>query len=114
MKKKGLSLATLQGLVYIGQFRLGKCWIIWVSRLLENGFVVIAHINMLTNTDMFIKAQAQSTCYFLQISLYIDLLTRNSTLSKTVQSPQTFIPELLRFHIEEKCLCPSNKTILDI
>ena len=84
------------------------------SRLLENAFVVIVQINMLTNTDMFIKAQAQSTCYLLQISLYIDLPTRNSTLSKTTQWPQTFIPELLRFHTEEKCLYPYNKTILDI
>ena len=112
MKKKGLSLSTLQGLVYIGQFRLGKCWIIWVSRSLENGFVVIAHINMLTNTDMFIKAQAQSTCYFLQISLHIDLLTRNSTLSKTVQSPQTFILELLRFHIEENVSVHTTRQFL--
>ena len=82
MKKNRLISATLQGLASHGQLRLGKFWIIWVSRLLENAFVVIAQINMLTNTYMFIKAQAQSTCYLLQISLYIDLLIRNSTLSK--------------------------------
>ena len=44
--------------------------------------VTIADLKMLIDTDGHRKPQPQSPCTFMQISLYIILLTRNSIPSK--------------------------------
>ena len=53
-----------------------------VFRLLENALAAIAHLKMLSDIDAHNKPQPQSPCTFMQISLYIILLTRNSIPSK--------------------------------
>ena len=64
-----LSLATPWGVV------MGKIWLLWVFRSPENAFATI-------DTDGHTKPQTQSPCTFMQISLYIMLLTRYSVPSK--------------------------------
>ena len=64
-----LSLATPRGLI-------------WVFRSLENVFAAIVPLKMLSDIDAHNKPQTQSPCTFMQISLYIILLTRNSIPSK--------------------------------
>ena len=60
---------------------MGKFWLLWVFRLLENAFAAIADL-MLSDTDRHTKPKPQSPSTFMQISLYIILLTRNSIPSK--------------------------------
>ena len=67
-----LSLATPRGGI------MGKIWLLWVFRSLENAFATIADLNMLSDTDRHTKSQPQSQCTFKQISLYIILLPRKS------------------------------------
>ena len=69
-----LSLATLGGAI------MGKIWRLWVSRLLENAFAAIVHLQILSDTDAYTKLQPQSPCTFMQIFLYNGLLTQNGTL----------------------------------
>ena len=44
----------------------------------------VVHIKILSENDVNTKPQLQSPCSFVQIPLYITLLTRNSIPSKTV------------------------------
>ena len=60
----------------------GEILLFMVSRSLENAFEAIVHLTMLSNIDVYTKSQPQSPCSFMQISLYIILLTRNSMASK--------------------------------
>ena len=69
-----LSLAILRGPI------MGKIWRLWVFRLPENAFAVIAHLKMLSDSDAYTKPQPQSSYTFMQIFLYNGLLTRNVTL----------------------------------
>ena len=78
------SLSTPQSAI------MGKVWLLWVFRSLENGFVAIAHLKKLSDIDAHNKHQPQSPCTFMQISLYIILLTHNSVPSKIV-FPNIFI-----------------------
>ena len=71
-----LSLATPRGAI------MGKVWLLWVYRSLENAFAAIAHLKMLSDNDVDKKPQPQNPCTFMQISLYIILLTQNSIPSK--------------------------------
>ena len=71
-----LSLATPRGAI------MGKVWLLWVYRSLENAFAAIAHLKILSDIDVDKKPQPQNPCTFMQISLYIILLTQNSILSK--------------------------------
>ena len=61
---------------------MGRIWLLWLFGLLENAFATIADLEMLSNTDGHTKSQPQSPCTFMQISLSIILLTRNSIPSK--------------------------------
>ena len=54
-----LSLATLLGAI------IGKFWVLWVSRLVENAFAAIVLLKMLSGTDAYNKAQPQSPCTFM-------------------------------------------------
>ena len=54
-----------------------------LSRSLENAFVTIVDLKMLSDTDAHTKPQPQSPCTFIQLSLYINLLIRNSIPSRT-------------------------------
>ena len=60
----------------------GEILLFMVPRSLENAFEAIVHLTMLSNIDVYTKSQPQSPCSFMQISLYIILLTRNSMASK--------------------------------
>ena len=71
-----LILATPRGAA------MGKIWLLWVLRLLKNTFATIANLKILSDTDGHTKPQPQSPCTFVQISLSIILLTRNSIPSK--------------------------------
>ena len=77
---KMLSLATPQGAI------MGKIWLLFVFRLLENAFAAIVDLKMLSDTDAHTKPQPQSPCSFMQISLCIILLTRNSIPSSISKS----------------------------
>ena len=61
---------------------MGKVWLLWVFRSLENAFAAILHLKMLNDTDAHNKPQPESPCSFMQIYLYIILLTWNSGPSK--------------------------------
>ena len=74
---KMLSLATPRGAI------MGKIWLLWVFRSLENAFATIADLKMLSDTDGHTKPQLQSQCTFMQISLYIILLPRKSKHKKS-------------------------------
>ena len=50
---------------------MGKISLLWMFRSLENAFVAIVHLKMLSNIDTHNKPQPQSPCTFMQISLYI-------------------------------------------
>ena len=71
-----LTLATPRGAI------MGKIWLLWVFRSLENAFPTIADLKMLSDTDGDTKPRPQSSCTFMQTSLYIILLTQNSIPSK--------------------------------
>ena len=73
-----LSLLTLRGAI------MAKIWLLWVFRLLENPFATIVGLKMLSDTDGHKKPQPQNPCTFMQVSLYVILLTRNSIPSKIV------------------------------
>ena len=77
LKVKVLSLTTPRGAI------MGKIWLSWIFRLLENAFATNADLKMLSDTNGDTHPQPQSPCTFMQISLYIILLTRNSCLSKS-------------------------------
>ena len=70
------SLATLRGAI------MGKISRLWVFRLLENAFVAIEHLKMLSDTDTYTKPQPQSPYTFMQIFLYNSLQTRNSIIPR--------------------------------
>ena len=55
-----LSLATTRGAI------MGKIWLLWVFRLLENAFATIADLQMLTDTDGHTKPQPESPYTFIQ------------------------------------------------
>ena len=55
-------LATPRGAI------MGKPWLLWVFRLLENAFAAIVDLNMLTDPNANIKPHTQSSCTFMQIS----------------------------------------------
>ena len=61
---------------------LGKISLLWVFRSLENAFSAIADLKILSDTDGYTKPRPQSPCTFMEISLYIILLNRNSIPSK--------------------------------
>ena len=71
-----LSLTTPRGAI------MGEIWFLWVFRSLENAFATNAGLKILNDTDGRTKPQPQSRCTFIQISLCINLLTRNSIPSK--------------------------------
>ena len=71
-----LSLATPRGDI------MGKILLSWVSRSLENEFATNVDLKMLSDIDVRTKPQPRSPCSFMQIFLYIILLTRNSISSK--------------------------------
>ena len=71
-----LSLVTPRGAI------MEKIELLWVSRSLENAFATIVDLKMLSDIDERTKSQSQSPCSFMQISLYIILLTHNSIPSK--------------------------------
>ena len=73
---KMLSLATPQGAI------MGNDWLLWIFRSLENGFSPTVHLKMLSDIGVHNTPQPQSLCTFMQISLYIILLTRSSIPSK--------------------------------
>ena len=54
----------------------GESVTLWVFRSLENAFVEIVHLKMLSDIDPHNKLEPQSPCSFMQISLYIILLTQ--------------------------------------
>ena len=54
----------------------GESVTLWVFRSLENAFAAILHLKMLSDIDPHNKLQPQSPCSFMQISLYIILLTQ--------------------------------------
>ena len=64
-----LSLVTPRGAI------TQKVGLLWVSRSLENAFATIVDLNMLSDIDVRPKPQPQSPCSFMQITLYIILLT---------------------------------------
>ena len=57
-------LATPRGAI------IGKFWVLWVYRSLENVFAVNVDLKMLSDSDVHTKPQPQSPCAFMQISLY--------------------------------------------
>ena len=61
---------------------MGKIWLLWVFRLLENAFTTIVDLKMLSDTDGHRKPQPKSPCVFMQIFLSIILLTLNSISPK--------------------------------
>ena len=61
---------------------MGKVRLLWIFRSLESAFAAIAHLKMLSDIDAHNKHQPQNPCTFMQTSLYIILLTRNSIQSK--------------------------------
>ena len=61
---------------------MGKIWLLWVFRLLENAFTTIVDLKMLSDTDGHRKPQPKSPYVFMQIFLSIILLTLNSISSK--------------------------------
>ena len=71
-----LSLATPRRVIMV------KILLLWVSRSLVNSFAIIVDLKMLSDIDVRTKPQPQSPCSFMQISLYIILLTHNSIPSK--------------------------------
>ena len=71
-----LSLATPRGTI------MEKIGLLWVSKPLENAFATIVDLNILSDIDVRTKPQPQSPCSFMQITLYVILLTRNSIPSK--------------------------------
>ena len=71
-----LSLATPRRVIMV------KILLLWVSRLLVNSFAIIVDLKMLSDIDVRTKPQPQSPCSFMQISLYIILLTHDSIPSK--------------------------------
>ena len=72
-----LSLVTPRGAI------MGKVWLLWVFRALENAFAAIVHLKMLSDIDAHNKPQPHIPCTFMQISLPLCiLLTRNSIPSK--------------------------------
>ena len=77
-----VTLGEVLSLAIPGDAIMGKNGLLWVFRSLESAFVTIADINMLNDTDGHTKAKPQIPCTFMQISLYIILLTRNSIPSK--------------------------------
>ena len=77
-----LSLATPRGITWLPS-RVGKFSLLSVSRSLENEFAAIVHLKILSNTGVHTKPQPKSPCSFMQIFLYIVLLTRNYIPSKT-------------------------------
>ena len=71
-----LSLATPRGDI------MEKIWLLWVFRLLENAFVTIVDLKMISDTDGHTKLQPQIHDLLCEYLLYIILLTRNSITSK--------------------------------
>ena len=71
-----LSLATTRGAI------MEKVGFLSVSRSLGNTFATIVDLNMLSDIDVSSKPQPQSPCSFMQATLYVILLTRNSIPSK--------------------------------
>ena len=59
-----LCLATPRGAI------MGKFWLVWVYRSLENAFGAIVDLKMLSDTDVHNKPQPQRPCTFMQISFY--------------------------------------------
>ena len=54
-----LSLETPRGAT------MGKFWLLWVSRLLENAFATIVDLKMVSDTDAHTKPQPQSPYTFM-------------------------------------------------
>ena len=50
---------------------MGKVWLLWVFRSLENAFAAILRLKMLSDIDAHNKLQPPSPCSFMQIYLYI-------------------------------------------
>ena len=63
---------------------MGKTRFLWVFRSLENAFAAFADFKILSDTDEHTKPQPQSSCTFMQIYLYIIMITRNSIPSETI------------------------------
>ena len=59
-----LCLATPQGAI------MGKFWLLWVYRSLENVFAAIVDLKMLSDTDAHTKPQLQCPSTFMQIPFY--------------------------------------------
>ena len=64
-----LSLGTPRRVIMV------KILLLWVSRSLVNSFATIVDLKMLSDIDVRTKPQPQSTCSFMQISLFIIMLT---------------------------------------
>ena len=73
---EALSFASPQGAI------MEKIWLLWASRSLENVFATIGDLKMLSDIDIHTKPQSQSPCFFMQVTLYIILLTQNSIAFK--------------------------------
>ena len=58
-----LSLATPRGAI------MGKIWLLWVFRSLENAFATITDLKVLSNTHGHTKPQPQNLCTIMEISL---------------------------------------------
>ena len=69
-----LSLPTPPGAI------MGKIWLLWPFRSLENAFATIADLKMLSDIDGHTKPHPQSPCTFMQISLYIYIFFTNPKL----------------------------------
>ena len=54
-----VSLATPRGATCV------KCWLLWVSRSLENAFATIGDLKMVSDTDAHTKPQLQSSYTFM-------------------------------------------------
>ena len=103
-----LSLATPRGAV------MGKIWLLWVFRSLENAFAAIVDLKMLSDTDGYTKPLPQSLCNFMQISLYIILLTGNFIPSK-IAFPWSHLPlELSQISYYNCCDSTFKKMSLSI
>ena len=71
-----LSLATLGGAI------MGKIWRLWFSRLLENAFAAIVHLQILSDTDAYTKLPASKSMYFYA-NIFIQRFTNSERNSIT-------------------------------
>ena len=86
-----------------------KNWLLWVYRSLENAFAAIADLKILGDTDAHPKLQPQSSCTFMQISLYFANPKLYSILTFTLRMVSKFPTIIVMISHLKKCLCAYKK-----